>query len=76
MVDKTEVASMSNLIEAKDVKMKSVCSVKFVESLNSMHIYSHCFVKWWHLSKIGAKISVDERCLRCGGVIRINVKKI
>ena len=49
VVDRTEIASMSYLVEeevedkkikAMCKKMKSVCRVKFDESLNSTHFYS------------------------------------
>ena len=57
-LDKVKVASTSFLIEAREKSMKSICRVKFGER-NSTNVYSHLFVKWWHLPKRGAKIGVD-----------------
>ena len=75
MVDKTKFASTSFSIKVVEKKMKSVYCFKYDEILNLMNVYYQWLLKYWHLPKRGAKIGVDERCLRFDGAIRAEVKR-
>ena len=71
MVQSGESKPMVDKTEAEEKKMKFVTS-------SSMRVWTRRIFtlvdlwKWWHLSKRGAKIGVDKRCLRCGGAVWVD----